>query len=1235
MKHLLTAALLLLAACKTAPDDAVPAPGTTTGAGAEPVRSYTIRELMEIDSIGDASFSPDNSEVLFTSLRTGTQNLYVMPVDGGTATALTHSDKETVSSIGYFPDDERIVVSMDDGGDERSHIYVRETDGSFVDLTPGEGHVARWVDWADDGGSFYLVTNERDPRYFDLYEYAVNDYSRQRIFENERAYQVEDVSPDGRLIALSRIHDNRRIDVLLHDLETGEQTTLTQEGGHVFGGRFATFAPNGRDILFPGMEGREFLALYRYDVVTGKRDTVFAPEWDVNGASFSDDGRYLVVVVNENARSRPYLFDAAYEPVDLGMAALAPGKNVSIAFANDGAPLALVGIAGNATPQEVHVLDLDTGKMRLLLDALPANVDASHLVDGKVIRFPSYDGVPVPGILSIPHGARRDGSRPAVIEVHGGPGGESRVGYQPLVQYLVNHGYVVFEINNRGSSGSGKTFHHLDDHAHGDADLDDLVAAKRMLVGTGYVDPDRVAVLGGSYGGYLTLAALTFRPVTFAAGVDLYGVSNWPRLLRSTPAWWEDLSRLLRTEMGDVETEEAYLESISPYFHADRIVRPLLVLQGANDPRVLQEESDDIVEKVRENGVPVEYIVFPDEGHGFRKKANQEEAYEAILTFLDEHVRDTDRSAASAQTPPDESKRLEAFFERVYERDLARSPMRQSALGIRTDQDKWDDISEARRIENAELERADLERLREFDYDALTPSARLSYDLFEYNTGISLKLFEWRRNVYEISHRSGVQNRIPHVLINNHPIASRDDAEDYIARLTRVRPLFTQLVIELERDEQAGTLTPRFDMLKVIGTLENLVSGAPFDTSGEPNSIWSDFTRKIAEAELPDSDKDALLRDAEAAMRGGFRAGVEHLIAWLEGAAERTPGHTGVWKLADGDAFYEAMLEWRTTTSIRADEVHELGLSEVERIHAQMRTIMDEVGFDGGLDDFFEFVRSDRRFYYENTDEGRAAYLARMQSVLDELEPRLPELFSRLPKADMEIKRVEPWLEKSAGTAGYFGPSADGSRPGYLYVNLYDMDRMPRYEISSLAYHEGIPGHHLQVALAQEMEGLPKFRLYGGYTAFSEGWALYAEQLPREIGLQTDPYQRFGRLSMELLRAGRLVVDSGLHAKRWTREEAIAWLDKNTPVGHAGNIVAVDRYATIPAQATAYEIGKLKMMALREKAKDRLGARFDLAAFNDAVLSEGPLPLPILEAELDSWLNSRLDGRLDGGTGSQ
>ena len=610
---------------------AVPA----VGEDGAPTR-YTIEQLMDSDSIGGLSWSPDDKKIVFTSNRTGIANIYVMPSGGGTATQLTRSVKETVSAIGYFPHDERILLSSDQGGNELAHIYVRETDGTMRDVTPGDRHVARFVDWAHDGKSFFVQTNERDPRFFDLYEIRTDGYEKTLLFENDKAYQVRAVSPDRRYVGLSRIHDNATKHCYVYDRTAQKLIQLTQPDQPVACEPQA-FADDGARLYYTTDDGGEFAFLVRKDLATNERLTVFKPDWDVQGAALSRDGETLVVSVNEDARSRPYLFDAtSFVPIAFDNPM--PGASAGLLLANNSRK-ALISASNGATPGDVLLLDLESGARVPLLNARAPGVAPEDLVPGDVIRFKSYDGLAVPGILYLPKGAKKGDALPAVIHVHGGPGDESRIGYRPLQQYLVNHGYVVFEINNRGSSGSGRTFYHLDDRKHGDADLDDVVAAKAMLADTGIVDPDKVVIQGQSYGGYMTLAGLAFRPDAFAAGVNIYGVSNWLRLLANTPTWWEDLRRLLFTEVGDPEKDADYLRKISPVFHAEKIKKPLMVLQGANDPRVLPVESEDIVEKVRANGVPVEYLAFPDEGHGFRKKANQIAAYRAIRQFLDKHVK--------------------------------------------------------------------------------------------------------------------------------------------------------------------------------------------------------------------------------------------------------------------------------------------------------------------------------------------------------------------------------------------------------------------------------------------------------------------------------------------------------------------------------------------------------------------------------------------------------------------
>lgn len=566
-----------------------------------------------------------------------------------------------------------------------------------------------------------------------------------------------------------------------------------------------------------------------------------------------------------------------------------------------------------------------------------------------------------------------------------------------------------------------------------------------------------------------------------------------------------------------------------------------------------------------------------------------------------------------------ETERLNAFFEAVFERRAARSPSLQARLGLGGPQWGWDDVSDARAVEDAALVRGDLERLAEFDRDRLTPAARLSADVFAHDARDDLLRFRWRHHHYPVCQMRGPQRAIPHGLINNHPIASREDAQAYVARLHAVGPHLDQVIAGLAQQEAMGIRPPDFALPMVITNCENLLRGAPFGGDGD-SPILADFREKVAAAEL--ASAEGLLREAEAGLREGFGPGFRRLIGWLGAAAARGSHRSGVGALPDGEAYYAAMLESHTTLPVDAAQVHALGLSEVARIQAEMAGLQARIGFSGDLPAFFAHLRNEPQFYYPDTEAGRAAYLSESAAVIEEVEGRLGELMTLRPSGEMVIRRVEPWLEGSAGIAGYFAGSPDGQRPGILYYNLRDMGNLPRFELSALAYHEGVPGHHLEKAVTQQLGDLPRFRRHGGYTAYSEGWALYAEQLPREIGLYQDPLQDFGRLSSELMRAGRLVVDTGLHAFGWSEARALAWLEHNTPNSAADNLGAVRRYLVTPGQATAYAMGRLKVLELRERARSELGGRYRLQDFNDVVLGGGPLPLPVLEQVVEAWIAS-------------
>jgi dipeptidyl aminopeptidase/acylaminoacyl peptidase len=594
------------------------------------VPEYSIDQFLETVAHGGLSFSPDNSKVLVHSNETGIFNLFALSTDGRTREQLTHSTTDSIRSAGYFPRDERALYLADEGGNELYHVYVREIDGSVRDLTPGQGHRAEPAGWTYDLSRFLILTNERDERFMDLYAYDPEDYSREMIYSNDEGFVFGGMSPDERFLALARAVTNVDMDIYLHDLQTGETTLVTDDAEPVANAP-AGFAPDGRLIYLTDRDSEFQFAVAR-DIESGDESILAEPNWDVASAAFSYRGRYLAVSVNADAQTELTLLDTQTgEEVDLPSVPNASVQGVRIS--RDETTLGMYA-ASSRMPGDLFVQSLSGGEPRQLTRSLAVSIDPAHLVDGEVVRFASFDGLEIPGVLYMPHEASPESKVPALVWVHGGPGGQSRVGYADVIQYMVNHGYAVFAINNRGSSGYGKTFYRLDDQAHGEGDLDDCVASRQMLIDTGLVDPDRIGIIGGSYGGYMVLAAQTFRPGAFKVGVDIFGISNWYRTVQSIPPWWEAQREALAMEMGDFD-DEAYFRSISPLFHAENIVSPLLVIQGANDPRVLQIESDEIVAAARANGVEVEYIVFDDEGHGFSKKENQSVAYSAIVEFLD------------------------------------------------------------------------------------------------------------------------------------------------------------------------------------------------------------------------------------------------------------------------------------------------------------------------------------------------------------------------------------------------------------------------------------------------------------------------------------------------------------------------------------------------------------------------------------------------------------------------
>ncbi len=607
-------------------------------------REYSVADLYRNTSYFGASFSPKADRILVTSNASGVYNAYAIPTAGGEPAPLTRSTDDAIFAVSWFPTDDRILYSSDRGGNELSHLYVRLPDGSTRDLTPGEKHKAAFARWADDDRSFFVSTNERDQRFFDLYEYATDGYARKLFYRNTEGFSLGPISRDRRYLALVRPRTSNDSDIFLHDRKHRTTTLITKHAGQVVYSP-QEFTPDGKALLITSDSGREFAALLSHDIASGKRTTVYQLDWDVLGASYSKGGKYLIVGVNEDSRPDARLLDAAtLKPVELpGMPA---GLVRGITPSRDESAIAFYASDGSG-PDDLWAAAIGE-RPRRLTDALNPDIRREDLVVPSVVRFRSYDSLEIPGLLYRPHQASPQAKAPAIVMVHGGPGGQAQVGYFALTQALVNQGYVVFDINNRGSSGYGKTFYAMDDRKHGEADLGDVVASKRMLIGTGYVDSGRIGILGGSYGGYMVLAALTLQPDAFEVGVDLFGISNWVRTLTSIPPWWASFREALYAELGDPATDSVRLRRISPLFNADRITAPLLVLQGANDPRVLKVESDEIVAAVKKKGVPVEYIVFEDEGHGFVKRENEIEGYTAVLKFLDRYLKGSGTKAAEA-----------------------------------------------------------------------------------------------------------------------------------------------------------------------------------------------------------------------------------------------------------------------------------------------------------------------------------------------------------------------------------------------------------------------------------------------------------------------------------------------------------------------------------------------------------------------------------------------------------
>lgn len=563
-----------------------------------------------------------------------------------------------------------------------------------------------------------------------------------------------------------------------------------------------------------------------------------------------------------------------------------------------------------------------------------------------------------------------------------------------------------------------------------------------------------------------------------------------------------------------------------------------------------------------------------------------------------------------------EQQRLEDFFTATWAEDLVRYPASASYLGVTDRQDQWNDVTESFQLASLAITRQRLDFLKGIDTSQLSEDRLLSYRLYRLDLERTLAGAPFRHHRYVIHQFRGPHTSAVSLLINVHAINSVQDAEAYIARLNNLPLYFDGVVEQIQIRADKGLFLVDWMIPKIIESASNVLLGAPFDAGDEPSVIWADFNDKLDQLALAPAEINQLREDARSALFNAVQPAYQKLIAAVRSQQDHAMPEDGVWRFPDGEAFYANRLNVFTTTGLTAAEIHQAGLDNVERLHSDMRAVMAELGEEGDLTTFLTRVRSDQALRFPNTEEGRSAYLDAARTAIDDMAKQLPTYFGLLPRADLVVKRVEAYRERSAGKAFYQRPPSDESRPGIYYANLYDMNSMPKTDLEALAFHEGLPGHHLQLAIAAELSNVPDFQRHTRFTAFSEGWGLYSEYLAKEMGFYQDPYSNFGRLAMELWRAARLVVDTGLHHKQWTRQQAVAYLVANTPNTVYDCQRAIERYIAMPGQATAYMIGKLRIVELREMARQALGDRFDIRAFHDVVLGSGAIPLDQLEVHV-------------------
>ena len=607
-----------------------------------PSKQYTIEQFYQNINISGGSFSPDESKLLINSNETGIYNVFEIDIATGEKKQLTFSTKDSYFGQGYFPNDERFIFSYDDGGNENYKVNLMTTEGQTKDLTPGDSVRNGFYGWTRDQEAMYMASNKRDPRYMDVYKMTIASMDeempiKEMIYQNNDGMDVGAISSNEKYYALTQALTSADGKMYLYNSETGEKLDISEhEGDATYSPQF--FSLDNQFLYYTTDEGSDFVYLAKRDLESGEVSKVFETNWDVWYAYDSWNEKYRVIGINQDAKTVVKILDQA-TGTEVSLPEIEGGSIASVSISKSETKARLT-VSTSASPSNIYVYDFDTQELKKLTNTLNEEIIQEDLVEGQVVRYKSFDGLEIPAIYYQPHQANAANKVPALVWVHGGPGGQSRLSYFALIQYLVNHGYAILAVNNRGSGGYGKEFNHLDDQNHGDKDLKDCVAGKDFLASTGVIDMEKVGIIGGSYGGYMTMAALTFEPEAFEVGVNIFGVTNWLRTLKSIPPYWESFRKALYDEMGDPTTADSVrLYEISPLFHTENVTKPLMVLQGANDVRVLQVESDEIVEGVKSNGVPVEYVVFDDEGHGFRKKENEIKGYGQIKEFLDQYLK--------------------------------------------------------------------------------------------------------------------------------------------------------------------------------------------------------------------------------------------------------------------------------------------------------------------------------------------------------------------------------------------------------------------------------------------------------------------------------------------------------------------------------------------------------------------------------------------------------------------